>query len=88
VSLSQWVLVLLAGIAGYAGVSWLIDRGRAKDAKSERAAYAAPAVQPSASAVASAPTPSAPAPAASTPSASTPNAPTGERSAWDEFNKR
>jgi hypothetical protein len=27
-TLLQWGLVAAAGVAGYAGVSWLIDRGR------------------------------------------------------------
>jgi len=28
-TLLQWAFVIAAGIAGYAGVSWLIDRNRA-----------------------------------------------------------
>ena len=34
----QWVFVIGVGIAGYAGVSWLIDRQRAAEERRNRSA--------------------------------------------------
>ena len=32
-TLVQWAIVVIAGLAGYAGVSWLIDRARGAGAR-------------------------------------------------------
>ena len=72
-SLMQWVLVIAAGIAGYVGVSWLIDRSRA--------ARSPTPVTPGR-------LPQSPAPPAAQSEAPQPLRADAERSAWDEFNRR
>jgi hypothetical protein len=68
----QWIFVIGAGIAGYVGVAWLIDRGR----RANTPPPAAPTRTAADAASRQAETPAPP-----------PLQTGGERSAWDEFNR-